>query len=261
MQDTAALALKSALRAGKPAVGSYVTLPAPGVAEVMALAGFDFLVLDMEHGPLGIESVENLARASQLVGVPPIVRVRDSQPASILGALDIGAAGVQVPLVNTAEEAQRVVQAAKYHPEGNRGLAFGRSARYGALQPSNYFARANAETIVVVHCETMEAVHNLPEILAVQGLDVVYVGPYDLSQSLGAPGQVSLPDVQAAVNDALDTILAAGVTAGSHALSPAHARLLIQKGVRYVTLGVDFLYLLNTCRNDLVDARRPEGER
>jgi 4-hydroxy-2-oxoheptanedioate aldolase len=153
------------------------------------------------------------------------------------------------------------VEAAKYYPEGNRALAMGRAARYGATQPANYFARANAETIVVVHCDSMEAVHNLPEILTVQGLDVIFVDPYELSQSLGSPGQVNLPDVQAVVGDTLDAIIAAGVAAGSHALSPAHARLLIQRGVRYVTLGVDSAYLLNTCRNDLIDARRPEDEK
>ncbi len=261
MTETAGSALKIALKAGKSIVGSFVTLPAAGVAEVMALAGFDLLVIDTEHGPFGVETAENLVRGAQIGGVPSIVRVPDSQPATILKALDIGAAGVQVPLVNTAEDARRVVWPAKYHPEGGRGMALMRSSRYTASQPATYFARANAETFVVAHCETMEAVNNLPEILAVPGIDVVFVGPYDLSQSLGAPGQVNLPEVQAAVNRALATIISSPVAAGSHALSPAHARLLIQKGVKYVTLGMDFGYLLSACRNDLIDARRPEGEK
>jgi 4-hydroxy-2-oxoheptanedioate aldolase len=260
MSDTAENILKAALKEGKPIVGSFVTLPTAGVAEVMALAGFDFLVIDTEHGPFGIETAENLVRGAQVGGAPAIVRVPDSQPATILKALDIGAAGVQVPLVNSAEDARRVVRSAKYHPEGARGMALMRSSRYTAHQPATYFERANAETFVVVHCETMEAVDNLPAILAVPGIDVVFVGPYDLSQSLGVPGQVNLPTVQAAINRALDTIIASPVAAGSHALSPAHARLLIQRGVKYITLGMDFGYLLNGCRNDLVDARRPEAE-
>ncbi len=252
--------LKAALRDRKPIIGSFVTTASAAVAEVMALAGFDFLVVDTEHGPLSIETAENLLRGVEVGGAVPIVRVLENRPTSILRALDIGAFGVHVPMVNTADDARRAVEAAKYYPAGNRGMAMARSARYTAVQPSAYFARANEETMVIVHCENTEAVANLPEILKVEGIDVVFVGPMDLSQSLGAPGQFSLPKVQEVVNGALDTIIASGVTAGTHALSPAHARLMIKKGVRYVTLGLDFTFLLNACRNDLAEARRPEGD-
>ena len=195
--------LRLTLREGKPLVGSFVSIASPTVAEVMALAGFDFLVVDTEHGPTSIETAENVLRAAEVGGAASVVRVPDASPAAIARALDIGA-------------------------------------------------------MVIVHCETQLALANLPGILQVDGVDVVYVGPFDLSQSLGAPGQVNLPQVQAAINDALDRIIASGVAAGTHALSPAHARLLIQKGVRYITLGADYLYLLHSCRNDWADARRPE---
>ncbi|MHB1004751.1 MAG: HpcH/HpaI aldolase family protein [Chloroflexota bacterium] len=260
MEDTGRNDVKAALKAGRFAVGSFVTIGAPAVAEVMALAGFDFLVVDMQHGPLGIESVENLLRGIELAGAVPIVRVPDASPGAILQALNAGALGVQVPLVNTAEEARHVVAAAKYAPEGNRPVSMMRAARYTAGQPARYFARANAETLVIVHCETAQAVNNLPEILKVEGIDVVFVGPHDLSQSLGAAGQFNLPRVQETIGNALDTIVASGVTAGSHALSPAHARRLGERGVRYVTLAADYLFLLDRCRNDLVEARRPESE-
>ncbi|MHB1130942.1 MAG: HpcH/HpaI aldolase family protein [Chloroflexota bacterium] len=260
IQQSPAIALMKLLQFGPHAVGTFTAMPSPSVAEVLALAGFDFLVVDLEHGPISFETAENMLRAADAVKVPCIVRVPDAQPATIMRALDIGAAGVQVPLIETAEQARQVVAAVKYQPEGRRGLALARAARYSAVGPANYFSRANAETIVVVQCETTTAVQNLPEILAVPGVDVVFVGPYDLSQSLGQPGQVNMPEVQAAISEALRTIIASPLTAGSHALSPAHARLLIQSGVRYVTLGTDYLYLLHGCRNSLADARRPEIE-
>ena len=250
--------LRLTLREGKPLVGSFVSIASPTVAEVMALAGFDFLVVDTEHGPTSIETAENVLRAAEVGGAASVVRVPDASPAAIARALDIGAMGVQVPGVETPEQAREVVRAAKYYPAGKRGIGLTRSARFAAVQPSTYFTRANEQTMVIVHCETQLALANLPGILQVDGVDVVYVGPFDLSQSLGAPGQVNLPQVQAAINDALDRIIASGVAAGTHALSPAHARLLIQKGVRYITLGADYLYLLHSCRNDLADARRPE---
>jgi 4-hydroxy-2-oxoheptanedioate aldolase len=202
-----------------------------------------------------------MVRAAEAAGTVPIVRVAENNPSAICRALDIGALGVQVPQVTTAEDAHRAVQAARYYPAGSRGVAMMRSAQYSAVNPSGYFARANAETMVVLHCESVESVENLPEILKVEGIDVVFVGPFDLSQSLGKPGQVNLPEVQDTVERALNAIIASGVAAGSVALSPAHARLLIQRGVRYVTLGADYLLLLDRCRNDLIDARRPEGEK
>lgn len=259
MQEAGRNTALAALEANRFVIGSFVTIGAPAVAEVMGLAGFDFLIVDTEHGPLGIETAENMVRAVELAGAVPIVRVAENNPAAICRALDIGALGVQVPQVTTADDARRAVHAARYYPEGARGAAMMRSARYSAVQPAGYFARANAETMVVLHCESVAAVDNLPEILQVEGVDVVFVGPFDLSQSLGVPGQVNLPEVQDTVARALDTIIASGVAAGTVALSPAHARLLIQRGVRYVTLSADYLLLLDRCRNDLVEARRPEG--
>lgn len=261
MQDTDRRKVKSALEADRFVIGSFVTIGAPALAEVMGLAGFDFLVIDAEHGPLSIETAENLVRAAELAGTAPLVRVAENNPAAITRALDIGAHGVQVPHITTADQARRAVQAAKYYPGGSRGVAMMRSAQYSAVQPSTYFARANAETMVVLQCETAAAVENLPEILEVEGIDVIFVGPYDLSQSLGTPGQVNKPEVQDMIGRALDTIIASGVAAGTVALSPAHARLLIQKGVRYLTLGADYLLLLDRCRNDLIEARKPEGEK
>lgn len=261
MLDAGRNKVLAALRANQAVVGSFVTIGSPAVAEVMGLAGFDFLIVDTEHGPMSVETAENMVRAAEVAGAVPIVRVAENNPAQITRALDIGALGVQVPQITTAEDAYRAVQAARYHPLGARGVAMMRSARYGAVQPSGYFARANAETLVVLHCESVAAVENLPDILKVEGVDVVFVGPFDLSQSLGTPGQVNLPAVQETVGRALDVIVASGVVAGTVALSPAHARLLIKRGVRYVTLSADYLLLLDRCRSDLIEARRPEPDK
>ncbi|MDA8216777.1 MAG: aldolase/citrate lyase family protein [Dehalococcoidales bacterium] len=260
MQETVTNALKVTLGEGRPVIGSYITIGSPAIAEIMALAGFDFLTVDLPNTSLSLETAEGIVRAVEVMGKVPVLRVPDRQAVTIGRALDTGALGVEVPGVATAEEARQVVQAAKYYPEGSRRAATPRAARYSAIPVSTYFGQANKETMVIVHCDTTKALANLPEILAVEGIDVVYVGPYEIAQALGAPGQVNLPAVQEALRGALATIIASGVAAGTTALSAAHARLLIQRQVRYLTLGRDYLYLLHGCRNDLTEARRPEKQ-
>lgn len=241
--------LKAKLNNGEVALGPFVNLNSGALIEIAAYAGFDFVILDTEHGPLDILTAENLCRVAQGTGITPIVRIRENDPAQILRALDIGAGGVQVPQICTKEDAEAVVHAAKYAPLGMRGVSpYTRAARY-FVDGARIFERLNAESMVLIHLEGVEGLENLEEIISVPGLDVIFLGPYDLSQSLGIPGQVSDPRVVDRMREAAEQINAAGLTVGTFADSPEAARRWIDAGVRYVSLSVDTGIYLHGCRS------------
>jgi 4-hydroxy-2-oxoheptanedioate aldolase len=190
------------LRAGEPCIGTFVKLTDPAVVEVLGLAGFDFIVVDNEHTAMSKESMVALIRAADAAGLVPTVRPRENSAAEILQALDAGALGVQVPQVDTREQARQVVERVKYAPVGKRGYAASqRSAHYGFIDPAAYAAQSNAQTLVACYCETAAAIDNLDEILTVPEIDVIFIGPFDLSQALGVMGQPNHPKVQAAIDE------------------------------------------------------------
>ena len=216
-------------------VGSFIYVPSPMLTEIISLIGYDFVVIDMEHGPVDIGVAEDMVRAAELAGSAPIVRVTRDSPHLILRALDIGAVGVHVPEINERSAAQALVASARYGPEGHRGLAGVRAAQYGLKGPlADYTARANNETLVIAHIENIKAVQNLDDLLAVDGIDVYYLGPTDLSNSLGIPGQTRDPRVVAHTEESIRRIVAAGKVAGCIAGDTAAAR-------RYLDLGVTYL--------------------
>ncbi len=223
-------ALKARLLAGQPALGVSVMIPSPQVVEMVGRLGFDWVLIDCEHGTIGLESVELMAMAAEVSGLTPIVRPETNDPAAISRVLDRGALGVQVPHVNTAADARRTVEAARFHPLGRRGLAAAtRPAGYGyGVSMDGYVEEANREVLVCVQLEELEALRNLDEILRVEGVDVFFLGPSDLSQSLGLPGQGGAPEVQAAMARAFAAIVAAGRVAGSAGSAEAIARYLEQ---------------------------------
>lgn len=203
-----ARSFRSRLAARERLFGTLLTMPSPAVAEMAADAGLDWLFLDMEHGTLDLAAVEAIAQA---VGdrCACVVRVPINDRLWIGKVLDLGVAGVILPQVNSAEAARQGVFAAKYPPTGGRGVGVGRAARYGAAL-TDYLARANDETAVIVQIEHIEAVRNVEAIAAVPGVDALMVGPFDLSASLGQPGQLADP----AVVDAIATVRAAGLARG-----------------------------------------------
>jgi len=209
--------MKAKLLAGRPAFGLSVMIPSPQVVEMAGRLGFDWVLIDCEHGPIGPESLELMIMAAEVSQIVPIVRPKTKAADDILSVMDRGAMGVQVPHVNTAAEARQVVEAVKYHPLGRRGLAAGtRPAHYGfGLTMADYVQQANRETLVCVQLEEAEALRNIDQIIQVAGVDVFFIGPSDLSQSLGYPGQPDAPEVQAAIDQALATIAAAGKLSGS----------------------------------------------
>jgi 4-hydroxy-2-oxoheptanedioate aldolase len=208
--------LKQKLREGKPAFGVMITFPSAPIVEMLGYLGFDWVLIDNEHGSIGVDTAEDMIRAGELTGIAPIVRPVANRPEVIAPFLDRGAWGVQVPHVNTRAEAEAAVAACKYYPEGTRGIySRGRPAEYGiGTATPEYVKAANANTLVCLMLEEVEAIRNIDEIVTVKGIDVLFIGSGDLSQSMGYPGQQTHPEVQALMEDGVKRIRAAGVVAG-----------------------------------------------
>ena len=223
------------LRRGELLVGSIVTLAAPEVAEILSTSGLDWLFIDGEHGPIDFLAAQRLLIASR---VPCLVRVPEASEAAIKRALDIGAAGVIVPMVNSAAQARAVVSFAKYPPRGVRGVGRVRAQGYG-FDFARYMATANDETVVVAQCEHVAAVEAIDAIAAVEGLDAVLVGPYDLSGSMGLLGQVDHPDVLAAIARVAAACERAGRTRAIFTASPEAMKAFVAQGYSLVAVGVD----------------------
>lgn len=208
--------LKRKLNAGKAVFGVMITFPSAPVVEMLGYLGFDWVLLDNEHGTITVDNSEDLVRAADLTGIAPIVRPVANKPEIIAPFLDRGAWGVQVPHVNTAAEAQVAVDAVKYYPEGRRGI-FSRSrpAGYGfAGSTGDYVKDANRNTLVCLMLEEVEAIDNLGQLVSVAGVDVFFIGSGDLSQSMGYPGQQTHPEVQAQMEKGVKIIRDAGRIAG-----------------------------------------------
>lgn len=227
--------MKEKLHAGEPAFGVSVMIPSPQLVEMLGAYGFDWVLLDCEHGTLSLESVELMTMAAEAAGITAIARPMSNSPAHILQVLDRGVAGVQVPHVRTAAEAQAAVSAVKYHPLGSRSLAAGtRAAAYDAHgSMSDHVRSANAQTLIAAQIEDREALEHLDEILRVDDIDVFFVGPSDLSQSMGHPGNPKAPEVAKAIDDCLTRIRAAGRVSGMPATAEQVGGALA-KGVRYI---------------------------
>ncbi len=233
-------ATKAKLKAGETVFGCFVRYPDATLVEVLGFQGWDFLVFDGEHGVIEPRDCEHLVRAAELRGVTPIVRVTTNQPPVILRFMDSGAQGLHVPWVNTSQEAEAAVRAVKYRPRGSRGLASVRAADYGqAAALGDYVQQANAETLVVIHVETAQAVEQLPQIAAVDGVDVIFIGPTDLSHSLGVPGQPQHPTVQATMQRIAETVLPSRAALGLMVGNAAAARQWRERGARYIAVGLE----------------------
>jgi 2-keto-3-deoxy-L-rhamnonate aldolase RhmA len=248
-------ATKARLAAGETVYGCFVRYPDPGLAELVALQGFDFLVLDGEHGTMEPRECENMVRAAELRDVTPLVRVPANEAPVILRFMDTGAQGVHIPLATSAEDADAAVRAVKYWPRGTRGLTGVRAASYGQEEPlAEYVAQANEETLVVVQIETREALERVSEIASVDGVDVVFVGPTDLSHALGVPGQLSHPLVEEAYETVVRGMTDLPAALGVLVPDADGARRWRARGARYVAVTVDSL-VTRTARAFLASVR------
>jgi 4-hydroxy-2-oxoheptanedioate aldolase len=230
--------VKRLLQEGKVAVGYWLTLPSPSVAEIMGSVPLDWLLVDLEHSPIGWETFEDMLRALRGTDVVPLVRVPSGEAPVLKRALDRGPWGVVVPLVSTAEEARQVVAACRYPPEGIRGVAGTRASGYGATLPE-YYARWNREVLIACQVETVQAVERVEEIAAVEGVDVLFVGPNDLSANLQRWRDLNSEEFRQAVDRVLGAARRHGKAAGVMCTGPEDALTRVDQGFRFIAMGSD----------------------
>lgn len=232
--------VKAKLKAGGRVFGTWSMLASPAVMNVIGQAGLDFVIIDMEHGPMSFETAENQIYATESAGSTPIIRLGEGSEPSILRALEIGAQALMVSHVSSADEAHRIVRATKYYPDGDRGLSpFTRNHGYSDVNLAAKLRYANEQMFVGVLVEGQEGLDNLEAIAQVPGLDMIYLGVYDIAQSVGAAGNVNHPKVLTVVRDCVKLLEVKGLAAGSVARDKDYLQLLFEAGFRFISYRVD----------------------
>lgn len=243
--------IKKKLQSGQVSVGSWMSMAHPSIAEILAKAGYEWVVVETEHTAIDNSEVLRLLMAIDGAGAVPLVRLAWNDPIQCKAVLDSGAAGVIVPMVNTREDAELAVKSAKYPPLGFRGVGLARAQGYGE-RFAEYVASANEDTLLIVQIEHKDAVANIEAILDVPGIDGTFIGPYDLSMSMGLPGQLNHPDVVAARERVLAATQARGLAAGIHLVHPDRAAAdmatYVKAGYQFIALGTDILFLGDSAR-------------
>jgi len=249
--------LKRALKSGDVQYGAFLGLPDNSVAEIAAGCGYDWLLIDQEHGSFELSTVLRHLQVLAAYDTAPIVRSASDDPVLLKKLLDVGAQSLMVPMIDTAEQAQALVRAVRYPPEGIRGIgtSMARAARWN--QAPGYVATANEEICLIAQAETTLAMSNLDAILAVDGLDGVFIGPSDLSASMGHVGNPGHPEVVSAIDTALQRISAAGKHAGVFCMDPALAEHYVAQGANFLAIAADTLVLSQGLRQT---AARFRGE-
>ena len=250
--------VKDALVNRKVTIGTWLQSgPYPAIAEILSNAGYDWIGIDCEHSDIDVAGFTKLARGMHGRGTVPLARVRENDTLAIRQMLDAGAQGVIVPLVNTAAEACNAVAAAKYPPEGIRGFCFARMNNFG-LNFDDYAKNANDNIAVVVMIESKTAVDNIDDILSVEGIDGVFIGPYDMSGSYGITGQISHPLMQEACRKIVQACGKRSKSAGVHLVRPTSDAIIktIDDGFTFIALGVDTVFLNEAAAGALQVARR-----
>jgi 2-keto-3-deoxy-L-rhamnonate aldolase RhmA len=241
-----ALPFRTRLLQDKLLVGTMVTLNAPQVAELLAVVGYDWLFLDAEHGVFDTQALQATLQAAGN-STPCLVRVSSAAETPIKQALDIGAAGIIVPQVNSAIQASQVVQWAKYPPQGTRGVGIARAQGYSLALP-DYIATANEASAVIIQAEHIDAVNQIEDIVKVPGIDAIFVGPYDLSGSLGRLGDINHPDVSKAIEHITRVCKDVGMRLGIFGVSADAVKPYISAGYTLVVAGVDTTFLASAAR-------------
>lgn len=247
---SAVTTLKEKLKAGGTSIGSWLTLGSPTAAEIMAHAGFEFLIIDGEHTAAGLDTVQLLLQAMQGTDTIPILRVPSNDRAVIKVALDLGVKGIMVPMVNSRQEALDAVQACKYPPQGIRGIGPGRACLFGK-HLREYLATANDDVLLFIIAEHHQALTHIEEIATVPGVDAIFFGYYDYAASLGLQENLEDPRVLSAQEAVLRAAQAAGTAAAYAAWTPAHARELMKSGFRVLTIGGDAPFVIGGSRSVL----------
>lgn len=249
--------IKKSLAANDLTIGSWITLAHPAIAEIMARSGFDWLTVDLEHSSITIREAEELIRVISLCGVTPLVRLTWNDPSQVKRVMDAGAGGIIVPMVNSRAEAEKAVAAVYYPPKGQRGVGLARAQGYGT-RFNEYREWLENDAVVIVQVEHIDAVNNLEAILSVNGVDGYIIGLYDLSASMGIPGQFDHPDVLSAVEKVKTISAALQKPGGVHIVEPEPDRFRrsLEQGFRFIAYSLDTRMLDVACRNGLAEIRR-----
>ncbi len=248
--------LRKRIKAGELTLGSWITIGHPNVAEILANAGFDWLVIDIEHNPIDPAMVQTLITTIQSKGVKAIVRVNKNEEVVIKQVLDAGADGIIVPMVCSKEEAIQAVNYAKYPPVGKRGVGLARAQQYGR-QFDAYKQWVAEGLIVIAQIEHIEGINNLEEIISVEGIDGTIIGPYDLSGSMGMPGEFEKPVVKDTLKRYIDVCKAHNFPMGFHVVDahPEKIQEKIEEGYSFIAYGTDFLFMGDTAREGMKKLR------
>ncbi len=243
--------LKRRLKKGDLLVGTMISeVRNPNVAYMLAQSGFAFFLIDNVHGAYSPETLSNMIAAARGAGIAAIVRIPEIRRETILKPLDSGAAGLLVPQVNTAEQTKEILTHAKYPPAGNRGVALRRAhSLYQKVNPAEYLKQANEETFIAIQAETPTAIENLEAIASVSGVDAVFVGPFDLSVSLGIPGETNQPREVEAIDRVVEVCRRRGIVSGIHLFDLKALKMWVEKGMRFVTYSSDIALLADAAAN------------
>lgn len=249
--------LKNAIEENGVGYGMFMALKDPAMVEIIGYAGYDFVVIDLEHSTLDLSTMEHMIRAAKIVGITSIVRVPQEDYATILRAVEAGADAVMFPHLVTKEQAEKIVNMAKYYPIGNRGLdASTRVATYGNIPMAEHMEQQNKRVQVIGMIEDKEALDHIDDILSVEGLDLLFIGAADLSSSFGLPGQVTHPELRSAMKIVIDKATKANVPVGLPAYDAVQAKELEKMGVKYIaTPAVDTFYITETFKNHLTKVK------
>tara|TARA_E500000178_G_C16935709_1_gene713907 strand:+ start:454 stop:1221 length:768 start_codon:yes stop_codon:yes gene_type:complete len=238
------MSLKNKLKNNQISIGSWVMMSDPMSIEIMALAGFEWLVLDLEHTSIDLHTAENLIRTIQANKMTALVRVSKNEEVIIKKILDMGADGIVVPMVCSKQDAIKAVNFSKYPPKGNRGVGLYRASGYGT-KFKEYKRWVDEELIIIAQIEHIDAVNNIEEIIKVDGIDGTLIGPYDLSSSMGYPGDFERKDVKDKIQKVLDKSKIHNIPSGFHIVdtNPEKLQLKIDQGCTFVAYGIDYFFL------------------
>lgn len=245
--------VKKRLQQGLPSIGTWLSIPSAYTSEVMAQAGYDWLVIDMEHNPISIETAGLMTSSMFNSKTVPLVRIPWNHGENIKRVLDMGAWGIVVPMVNSRAEAEQVVRDAKYFPDGGRSIGGRRHAMGFGAEASSYFAKANDEILIVIQIEHINAVNQIDDILSVPGIDACFIGPNDLMSSMGLVPQLESNDPEVA--QAIEKVKAAakrhGIPTGIHVANAETANKRISEGFQFIAIGSEVGCMLTKALNDI----------
>lgn len=251
--------IKQTLKSGGVSIGSWMSMAHVSIAEILASAGYDWVVIETEHTAIDVSEVLQLIIAIEGKGAVPLVRLAWNDPIQAKAVLDSGAAGVLVPMINNKEDAEQAVKSIKYPPLGYRGVGLARAQGYGVTF-DEYVQSSNRDSLLFVQIEHIEAVQNIDEILSVSGIDGTFIGPYDLSMSLGLAGQLNHRKMKSAMQQVLERTIDHGLVPGIHLVHPDTAVneiiQCVEQGYRFIALGTDILFLGDSARNLQNSARQ-----